>query len=161
VEGCSNWNDLSFLGSLIRYKKCAGKSRIPYKSDRKHLDLINILAENVPSNAIHLVKNTDKPISVECILEFLLFQNTEVTKIIQGEEKLSVITKDGVVYSADYAVVTCSLGVLKDRAASLFDPQLPLKKFRAIETIELGIVNKIFLEFENPWWTGGKNKNKC
>jgi len=56
TDGCSNWNDLSFLGSLVRYKKCSGKYRIPYKSDRKHMDLINILAENVPSNAIQLVK---------------------------------------------------------------------------------------------------------
>jgi len=51
------------------------------------------------------------------------------------------------------------LGVLKDRADSLFYPPLPPRKLRAIETIEHGIVNKIFLEFEKPWWTGSKNKN--
>ncbi len=57
VEGCSNWNDLSFLGSLHRYKKCPGEQCISYKSNCKHMDLINILAEDIPSDAIHLVND--------------------------------------------------------------------------------------------------------
>lgn len=75
-------------------------------------------------------------------------------KISQTNDKLRVITKDGRDFGADYVIVTCSLGVLKDKVASLFEPQLPLKKLKAIETMEMGVVNKIFLEFEHPWWTG-------
>ncbi len=75
---------------------------------------------------------------------------------MQSNDKLELITKDGRHFDADYVIVTCSLGVLKDKVARLFEPELPLKKLKAIETIEMGVVNKIFLEFDHPWWKGEK-----
>jgi monoamine oxidase len=52
-------------------------------------------------------------------------------------------------------IVTTSLGVLKENYLTMFTPQLPALKVNAIEGLSIGAVNKIFLEFERPFW----NKN--
>jgi len=64
-----------------------------------------------------------------------------------------VSTMDGSVYSADYVVVTSSLGTIKSQASSLFSPLLPATKVNAVDSIEYVHVDKIFLYFEKPLWT--------
>lgn len=59
---------------------------------------------------------------------------------------------DGTSYVADHVVVTASLGVLKENYKSLFTPSLPQIKINAIEGLSIGVVDKIFLEFEKPFW---------
>jgi spermine oxidase len=64
---------------------------------------------------------------------------TEVTKIkwdnLSGENINKVVLEcsDGSVYVADHAIVTVSLGVLKDRGESIFQPALPTQKLNAIK----------------------------
>jgi hypothetical protein len=64
---------------------------------------------------------------------------TEVTKIkwdnLSGEtiNKIVVECSDGSVYVADHVIVTVSLGVLKDRGESMFQPALPTQKLNAIK----------------------------
>ncbi len=118
---------------LVRYKKCPGKSRIAYKSEHKHIDLLSILARDIPANSIRF--------------------NSEVTKIVRdGENPIRVQVLDEPELEADFVLVTCSLGVLKARAETLFEPALPERKLEAIRKIEIGSVDKIFLEFEDAWW---------
>lgn len=59
---------------------------------------------------------------------------------------------DNTEYSADYVIFTASLGVLKDRHGSLFTPPLPDNKILAIEKSDYGSLEKIFLEFAEPFW---------
>lgn len=59
---------------------------------------------------------------------------------------------DGTSYDADHVIVTVSLGVLKENYKSLFIPQLPHMKVNAIEGLSFGAVDKIYLEFERPFW---------
>lgn len=90
--------------------------------------------------------------------------NKEVIEIEICEEKseqnlhpknrvnISVKCSDGSAYLSKSALVTFSLGVLKKRHADLFRPPLPNSMLKAIESIGFDTINKIFLEFETPWW---------
>lgn len=68
-------------------------------------------------------------------------------------EKVTVTCVDGSTYTADHVIFTASLGVLKDRHQTLFTPKLPDKKVKAIESIAYGTIGKIFLEFDEAFWS--------
>eukprot|EP00070_Physeter_catodon_P048575 XP_028355469.1 spermine oxidase isoform X3 [Physeter catodon] len=60
--------------------------------------------------------------------------------------------EDCEVIPADHVIVTVSLGVLKMQHASFFRPGLPAEKVAAIHRLGIGTTDKIFLEFEEPFW---------
>lgn len=65
---------------------------------------------------------------------------------------ISVKCSDGSLYTADHVIVTFSLGVLKDVHKTLFHPILPSSVRLAIDSIGFETINKVFMEFEFPWW---------
>ena len=75
---------------------------------------------------------------------------TEVTRIADDGSGVQIDTAHGQV-SADRVVVTVPLGVLKAGAIA-FDPPLPDAKRRAIERLGFGLLNKVVLAFEEPFW---------
>lgn len=54
-------------------------------------------------------------------------------------------------YPADIVVCTASLGVLKSGSLR-FDPPLPPWKQSAISSLGFGLLNKLILEFDTPFW---------
>jgi spermine oxidase len=76
----------------------------------------------------------------------------EVKNINWSREKVAIACVNGSSYVADHVIFTASLGVLKDRHATLFTPKLPDYKVKAIKTIGFGVLGKIFLEFDKPFW---------
>lgn len=88
--------------------------------------------------------------------------NTPVTNIewTLDEEKegkkpthpVKVICEDGRSFEADHVIVTVSLGVLKQRAALMFHPPLPDSKMAAIQRLDIGTVDKIYLRFPERFW---------
>ncbi|XP_006877740.1 PREDICTED: spermine oxidase isoform X2 [Chrysochloris asiatica] len=60
--------------------------------------------------------------------------------------------EDCEVVPADHVIVTTSLGVLKRQYTSFFRPGLPAEKVAAIHRLGIGTTDKIFLEFEEPFW---------
>ncbi|XP_004438907.1 PREDICTED: peroxisomal N(1)-acetyl-spermine/spermidine oxidase [Ceratotherium simum simum] len=68
---------------------------------------------------------------------------------------VSVECEDGAFFPAHHVVVTVPLGFLKERLDTFFEPPLPAEKAEAIRKIGFGTNNKIFLEFEEPFWEPG------
>lgn len=56
---------------------------------------------------------------------------------------------------ADCVIVTCSLGFLKENYKKMFIPTLPLHLSRGIDSLGFGLMNKVFLDFGEPWWDPG------
>ena len=54
-------------------------------------------------------------------------------------------------YSADAAVITLPLGVLKKGAVS-FTPALPARKQRAVDQMAMGLLDKCYLRFPHAFW---------
>lgn len=81
--------------------------------------------------------------------------NKEVTEIdYTNADKgdIKVKCSDNSVYEASHVIFTASLGVLKAQHKTLFKPELPAFKVNSIENIDFGTLNKIPLEFEQPFW---------
>lgn len=101
-------------------------------------------------------KGTPKAIDITRNVQF----NKKVEKIVYDEtatnwNAIRVRCTDGTTYEADHLICTVSLGVLKERHLTLFEPHLPTPKIRAIDGLSIGTVDKIFVEFEKPFWTDG------
>lgn len=80
--------------------------------------------------------------------------NKTVSKIRynQPDGLTRVECEDGSSYSADHVICTVSLGVLKERHWELFEPLLSQDKIDSIDGMMIGTVDKIYLEFEKPFW---------
>lgn len=92
----------------------------------------------------------------------VIMTNTPVTNIewaLDEEEEgktpthpVRVVCEDGRSFEADHVIVTVSLGVLKQRAALMFCPPLPDSKMAAINRLDIGTVDKIYLCFPERFW---------
>ncbi|KAJ5109150.1 Winged helix-turn-helix transcription repressor DNA-binding [Penicillium angulare] len=68
-----------------------------------------------------------------------------------GKRKSVIHCEDGENVMADHIVFTGSLGVLKQRKIQ-FNPPLPDWKMGAIDRLGFGVMNKIVLVFDEPFW---------
>ncbi|XDV30052.1 hypothetical protein PO909_033051 [Leuciscus waleckii] len=65
----------------------------------------------------------------------------DLVKKGSGEDQrypVKVVCENGQSFEADHVIVTVSLGVLKDKATTMFEPSLPEKKLSAIENLGFG-----------------------
>ncbi|KAF4105872.1 hypothetical protein G5714_013534 [Onychostoma macrolepis] len=92
----------------------------------------DIVLYNKPVKCIHwnYTKNgpsgTSFPVTIECV--------------------------NGETFAADHVIVTVPLGYLKKHQSTFLSPPLPLHKLHSIQKMGFGTNNKIFLEFEQPFW---------
>lgn len=77
-------------------------------------------------------------------------QNTTVQRVTYDDTRVQIETSAGPV-TADRVVVTVPLGVLKADAIA-FDPPLPQRKRDAIARLGFGLLNKVVLAFDEPFW---------
>ncbi|CAN0864756.1 Polyamine oxidase 1 [Linum grandiflorum] len=77
-----------------------------------------------------------------------------VTEIVYDKKNVTVKTEDGSTYSADYAVVSASVGVLQTDLIK-FKPKLPMWKRMAISDMTMTIYTKIFMKFPHKFWPSG------
>lgn len=53
---------------------------------------------------------------------------------------------------SEFKVVVFLSGYLKKHHSTLFHPPLPLHKLLSVQRLGFGTNNKIFVEFDSPWW---------
>jgi monoamine oxidase len=82
-------------------------------------------------------------------LELLL--SSVVNRIAHDEGGVSLRLGTGESLSADRVIVTVPLGVLKD-AAIEFSPALPFAHRGAIAALGMGVLDKVWLRFDEPFW---------
>eukprot|EP00794_Sanderia_malayensis_P019244 gene19244-21172_t len=77
--------------------------------------------------------------------------NTVVTKIKHNNRLVRVTTKTGQKYTADYAIVTFSSGVLIDNIVK-FKPTLPDWKIESINLMPMSYYCKLYFKFPTRFW---------
>ncbi|CAB3254811.1 unnamed protein product [Arctia plantaginis] len=83
-------------------------------------------------------------------------EGTSFTDITRKPKKkfsnsVEVVSENGQSFYANHVICTIPLGVLKDKAGTLFEPALPQYKLESIERLLFSTVNKIFLEYDRPF----------
>jgi monoamine oxidase len=69
---------------------------------------------------------------------------------------VQITCHDGTIFSGDYCVCTVPLGVLQHRAIQ-FRPDLSPERWQALDTIGMGLLDKVILRFDECFW---KKKNE-
>lgn len=75
-----------------------------------------------------------------------------VTLVAYDDDGVSLRLGAGESLSVDRVVVTIPLGVLKDEALE-FSPALPFAHRGAIAALGMGVLDKVWLRFDDPFWT--------
>ncbi|MEM9409729.1 MAG: FAD-dependent oxidoreductase, partial [Planctomycetota bacterium] len=82
-------------------------------------------------------------------LEIIIKQ--PVIEIDYGKSPIQIVTQSKRVFLADSVIVTVPLGVLKKNTIE-FRPPLPKEKEHAIDSLGMGLLDRLYLEFPEPFW---------
>ncbi len=141
-NSCSNLNSLS-ARDWGKYKFTGGEDCINLLNG--YSSVVDALIQDLPDKIIHYnspVKSVvweEKLSSSSAGDEFSVFPVT-------------VTCEDGSSINASHVIVTSSIGFLKANHHTMFNPQLPSSLTTAIEAIGFGVVDKVFLFYDEPWW---------
>jgi monoamine oxidase len=78
--------------------------------------------------------------------------NHAVREIRNNVDKTEVVT-DQQVFEADFVIVTVPISILQKQQI-LFTPSLPDWKIRSFSKMQIGVFNKIVMEFSEKFWKG-------
>ena len=126
-SGCNKVSELS-LKDFGSYEELNGRH---CTFEHGYTSLLDVLKQNIPP-------------------ENILFDKCVKTVHWDNEDKdckVRIECANGESYLADYVIVTVSLGVLK-AAPDIFIPKLPQRKLEAIDRLGFGVVDKVFLLFD-------------
>ncbi|KAK7930801.1 hypothetical protein WMY93_007196 [Mugilogobius chulae] len=121
------------LGAFSLYKTLPG---LDCTFPKGYEGLIKNLLSELPPNTV----------TYNCPVRCIEWNNTE------AENPVVVECEDGQRITADHVIVTVSLGYLKKKHSTMFRPPLPFHKLHSIQRQGFGTNNKIFVEFDSPWW---------
>ena len=88
---------------------------------------------------------------VNYLAQGLTIETGQIVEAIAHTETGVTITTNQGDYRADYAVITLPLGVLQGGSVT-FEPGLPRAMKRAMESLKMGHVNKVVLQFPRSFW---------
>uniref|UniRef100_A0A182PF47 Amine oxidase domain-containing protein n=1 Tax=Anopheles epiroticus TaxID=199890 RepID=A0A182PF47_9DIPT len=130
---------------LLEFEDNQDEFLINWKNRGFHT-LLDLLMRKLP-------EQNGTPIPVEEYTKF----NHEVKSIKWNNHpadphRISVTCTNGATFGATHLILTVSLGVLQTMHSVWFDPPLPEPKRNAIEGLYIGTIDKMFLEFDKPFW---------
>lgn len=141
-------NSCTNLGSLSakdwgKYKFTGGEDCINLSEG--YSSVIDVLIQDLPEKIIHF----NSPVKS-------VVWNENLPSKSAGNEcsvfPVTVICEDGSAVCASHVIVTCSIGFLKANHQNMFKPSLPSSLTSVIEALGFGVVDKIFLFYDEPWW---------
>nr|XP_033331047.1 uncharacterized protein LOC117223048 [Megalopta genalis] len=146
LDPADDWNGVA----AQEYKETTEGDRGVNWKLRGYSTILDIMMKKIPNPEEEL------PVMNKTIL------NAEVTKVDYSSEdgKIKLTTQDGKGYTADHVIMTPSLGVLKADHETLFNPQLPETKIKAIKTLGYGNACKVHVAFNDDWYNKDGVKNK-
>lgn len=136
--GCSSMDDVSI--SLFRSYLIPRGPNLPFPAGYRKLT--HFLFSQIPHDKILL----SHPVST---VDYTNFKTGTTNNNISESNLCKIYCGKNVTVYCDCILVTCSLGFLKEKAETLFMPKLPTWKMDALQSMGMGTVNKIFLEFSN------------
>jgi spermine oxidase len=128
ISGCDNMGEVS-LQEIGSYEELPG---IHYTIPPGFEAILEILKEQIPPENLLL----NHPVRT-------VYWNP------QGDD-VCVECENGSKFYATHVIVTVSLGFLKEKYRTLFNPLLPELKIDAINRLAIGVVDKVILEFDTP-----------
>ncbi|XP_047221636.1 spermine oxidase isoform X2 [Girardinichthys multiradiatus] len=170
VESCESSSPSMDEVSLSEFGEWTEIPGAHYVIPEGFMKIVDLLAQDIPSHTICLCK------PVRCIHWNYSAQHRDVIgkssdtrrddnhndnnqghqsnedPLILGQP-IWVECEDEEWIPADHVIVTASLGVLKQNHEMMFSPSLPEDKVLAIEKLGISTTDKIFLEFDEPFWS--------
>lgn len=132
-----------------------------------------LLKEGYSSIVDHMVQELEKFEKFKSVTDFPIgkveyarkttaqkYPDRAERKLVELSDTCSVSTEDGQkTMKFDFLVCTLPLGVLKHSVTDtetekkvVFEPPLPPSKCDSINTVGFGLLDKLFLQFETPFW---------
>jgi len=169
--------DLNLSDKLLRtfYGSVRSEIEIPYAVDSEDISAKALTTNDSFPGEDVIFKNGMGQLTDILAQGLDIRYNTFVTKISYSDDKVSIYTKSSYdidsqrpclachsgsdatildydkIFTADKVVVALPLGMLKNNNV-IFDPVLPSEKLNAINSLGMGIMNKVFLKFEQNFW---------
>uniref|UniRef100_A0A182Q295 Amine oxidase domain-containing protein n=1 Tax=Anopheles farauti TaxID=69004 RepID=A0A182Q295_9DIPT len=127
------------------YEVSGGNQELAWNGARGFSTILDIVSGNYQG----IIDKKLTPVPLNELIALGKFVSNILWK---GSSNANVVitTSDGSRYEADHAIVTVSLGVLKEHYRTMFTPPLPAVNQRAIDGINYGTVNKVVLQFDSP-----------
>lgn len=88
---------------------------------------------------------------IEALADSLPIKLTHPVTSIRWQKGMVAVTANDNLFTADAALITLPLGVLKHQSPD-FQPPLPAEKQEAIKRIGMGLLNKCYLRFPYAFW---------
>lgn len=147
INGCSCLSLLS-LNLYNDYQDCEGCPCVEVKGGLS--SVLDILLNLIPSDWII----TNKFVKQIDWSDFKEGSEKVESGSMKNLKKIKVLCEDESTFLADHVIITLPLGCLKKHYQSLFVPSLSQSKQNVIQCLGFGTINKINLQFTEPFWEG-------
>lgn len=148
LERCPNLRQTGLAGKVLQWYMCRMEGW--FAADADDISLKCWDQEELLSGGHGLMVRGYRPVINELAKGLDIRLSHRVTKILWGKNGVKITANDET-FSADAAIITVPLGVLKTGTIT-FEPKLPDWKEEAIRDLSIGIENKIALHFEKVFW---------